>query len=295
MGARKNFTLSGFGILNIPVAIHKISKESKSSLREIHRTCGHKLGRKTWCNTCNVEVPPEDKWKGYDFTGKDEMPMMLTPEELDSVRPSDIPLATIEIMNVIDALDYRWFNGDHYIVRPKDKNPLFAAPFNLLLTGLERQNKVALVRWFDSRVVYNGTLDSNGIISAIFYGDEVDVDAHNTVGEVKVELVNMISELIKRTAKPFNPQTDVVNTYRELLDKLVAEKKEKGTFTAPEGKPEPKQDASQSLEALLAMALASAGGSVTPEPEVKATGTNDTVATAIPATTPPKVRRAKKA
>jgi len=264
--ARKNYTMSGFGILNTQVSMTRIAKEIELSFKERHSVCGYRLGRKTWCNHCNVEVLPEEKEKGWVFNDKEEIPQPWTKAEIDSLRPSFIPQATIEILNVIDSLDYRWFKGGHYVMKPDKKNPQYVLNFNLILSGLESSGKVALIRWYDSRTVYHAILNSHGIVSTIWFGDEVDTESDNVIGEVDAGLLNLVTTLMNKTAKPFNPKTDVVNTFREECNKLALEKQTKGTFTLPEQKAEPKVNATADLMALLQSAIQSV--------DTQATGTD---------------------
>jgi len=274
--ARQKFTLSAFRFINIPVKLTKISKEIESRFKELHVNCGNRLGRKTWCNTCNVEVPSEDKGKGIVFTEDQEKPIPFSKEEIASLYPTDIPNATIEVVNIIDPLGFRWLKGSHYILKPEGNNPNFTTPYNLLLNALETNGKVALVRWFDSRNVYVAVLNSHGIVSTLFWGDEVDTEADVIVESIAdAKLNSLMNNLIKKASKPFNPVKDLVDDFREAVAKKALEKQDTGTFTQDTQKAEPKANATQNVESLLEQALAEFGAFDNPvaEENLQATGT----------------------
>lgn len=272
--ARSKFLLTGLGAMIIPVKKVKVSSEIGLPMKEIHAVegCGHTLGRKTWCSKCNKEVGKEEKGKGYARNDKDEFPVPFTKEEIASLHPNDIPEATIQITNFVTPLEYKWFDGSHAVLLPQETNPTVVNALALLYQTLEKTGKVALCRYWDSNTEYNAVLNSNGILSGIFYGDEVkDVTVDLAIVKAvqpNTQLNAMFEKLIKLNTKPFDPVVNLKNVYREQVTASAFEKMEKGTFTITASPATPVVDPNTDLLALLTQSIEDAEKSVA-EPVAK--------------------------
>ena len=117
--ARSKWLLAGIGTFIIPVKTEVISKENDPSFAEFHAVegCGARLGRKTVCKGCSKEVPSEEKGKGWIFNAKQEKPLQFTKDEIASLHPQDIPEGTIQVVNFIEPLPFKYFNGTHKMDR----------------------------------------------------------------------------------------------------------------------------------------------------------------------------------
>lgn len=184
-----------------------------------------------------AEVPKEEKGKGWVETDKQEFPLQFTKEELALLHPMDVPEATIQVRNFIDPLPLKWYKGSHYVVTPQDNNVTYTAVLAHMLSGIEKSGKVALVKYWDSNTEYNAVLNGNGVLSHIFYNDEVDNEniylAPCKSVALDADIIELVTSTIAKNTQPFNPET-LVNNYRILVTEKALEKKEKGNFTVTE-------------------------------------------------------------
>lgn len=234
--ATKKYRIA-FANMLIPISLEKISKEIEMNFKQLHAidTCGNRLGRKTWCNTCNVEVPKEEVGKGWVFTAKQEKPLQFTKAEIAALHPKDVPAGIIQVRNFIDPLPFKWFNGNHYAVTPEKKDAIIVQYLALFLRGLEKSGKVALVKFWDGNSEYNAVINSEGILSHIFYADEVGDETLNLnllhSANLDAKLVTLVNTLMKKQTTEFVPATDLVNKYREAVQAKALEKQENGEMT----------------------------------------------------------------
>ncbi len=234
--ARQKFTLVGLGFMMVPVKKKGISRTISLPMKEIHNIdgCGATMGREKVCKGCGVTVPPEEVGKGWARTSKDPNPVPFTVEELAGLKPTDVPEETMQIVNFIDPPHFRYYDGSHAVINVDGTNPTAEAYLSLLLNGLKATKKVAHIRYFDNGKVYNSVLDSDGVLSGIYHSDEVqsvDDTRNYTVTKAAKKPLEMVTKLIKANILPFDPETDLVNTYREAVTKTAMLKVETGQFT----------------------------------------------------------------
>lgn len=229
--ARSKWHLA-FGTMIIPIKTAKISKEADLPFKEFHTVCGNRLGRKTWCNTCNVEVPATEKGKGIVQFNSQEQPIPFSKDELENLHPMDVAPATIIIKGFVDPLPFKWLNGVHRSIKPQDKNPNFVLALQAFFHGLQRTKKVAMVKYWDSNKSYNAVINGNGIMSEIFWNEEVDTEENEYAGGVVDKaLVDTVAKMIRSNVTEFTPETQLVNAYRDNVIQRANEKQEKGVFT----------------------------------------------------------------
>jgi non-homologous end joining protein Ku len=277
--------LTGIGAFIIPVKTENISKDIDPSFAEFHAIegCGARLGRKTICKGCGKEVPTEEKGKGWIFTAKQEKPLPFTKEEIASLHPQDIPEGTMQVINFIEALPFKWLNGTHKTVAPQDKNPSIVSALALFYEGLAKTKKVALVRYWDSNTAYYATLNAHGILSNVYFSEEVADEKDNealalvSASTVVPAHVTMMEKVIKANTKAFNIKSDLRNVFLENVTARAIEKQEKGVLTITPNAPAPAVNVGADLMATLTASIAMAGG-VGSDEEVLipvATGTAD--------------------
>jgi non-homologous end joining protein Ku len=266
--ARSKFTLA-VGLLQVPIRLEKVSKEIGLNFKQIHTdNCGGTVGRKMYCKKCGKEVSGDAVGKGWAFSDKDETPLPFTKEEIVNLHPMDVAEATIAVTSFIEPLPYKWFNGNHYAVTPQDKNTLSSQSLKLFFSSLAETKKVALIKYWDSNTEYIGTINSNGILSHIFYSDEVE-DEHallENVEKANVDkgLLKMLTQYIKTVAQanPVNPVTDIKNVYRENVTARAIEKKEKGEFAPMVAPTAVAVDPAKDLMAVLSSMVTQAEGTL---------------------------------
>lgn len=281
--ARSKWLLAGIGTFIIPVKTEAISKENEPSFAEFHAIegCGARLGRKVICKGCGKEVPTDEKGKGWIFTTKQEKPLQFTKDEIASLHPNDIPEGTIQVVNFIEQLPFKYYNGNHKTVAPQEKNAAIVSALALFYEGLHKTKKVALVRYWDNNTAYFAVLNSQGVMSNIYFSEEVADETENetlalvTAATVVPAHVTMMEKIIKANTKPFDITTALHNTFLENVTARAIEKQEKGILTVSATAPTPQVNVQDDLMAALTASIATAGGDDTAAPApVQATGTD---------------------
>ena len=54
-----------FGMINIPVKLHKANKDGDVHFKNVHAVCHSPLKQKKWCEACNREVLSTELNKGF--------------------------------------------------------------------------------------------------------------------------------------------------------------------------------------------------------------------------------------
>ena len=295
--ARRKWMLAGIGVGVIPVKTEVISKDINPSFAEFHAVegCGARLGRKTICKGCGKEVPMEEKGKGWIFTAKQEKPLQFTDKEIASLHPQDIPEGTMEVMNFIDSVPFKYLNGSHKTVAPDGTSPAIVSALALFYEGLAKTKKVALVRYWDSNTAYYGVLNQYGILSNVYFSEEVADEKENeslvqvSASKVEASHVTMMEKFIRKTIEvkgKFDIKNALRNVFLENVTARALEKQEKGILTVLPTAPAPAVNVGADLMATLTASIAMAGGEV--EETAPATGTADATAK------PKKTAKAKK-
>lgn len=273
--ATSKFTLA-MGLMQVAIKLVKLSDEKETSFKQTHEVegCGGLVGRKMVCKKCGKDVPKEEVGIGY-LVSKDNV-LPFTKEERNSLHPTDVPKATISVVSFIDPLPFKWFKGGHYAVTPQDSNILVEQTLKLLFESLHSLNKVALVKYVDLNKEYVATINSQGILSHIFYSDEVE-NEDVLLGAVNkatpdARLVPMFSAYVQKVIEttPVNPATDIKNLFREAVQARVIEKQEKGVFSPMVAPVLPKIDPAKSLFDILSASITTAGVALAPVPDAQA-------------------------
>jgi DNA end-binding protein Ku len=166
------------------------------------------------------EVAYEELQRGYET---DEGMVIVSPEEIEAVRPS--PSRDIAIEDFVDLADIDpvYFEKS-YIIAPRDDG---TKPYALLLEAMERSGRAGVGRFVlrtkPHLVVIRTAGDALGL-ETMFFSDEVrdgrslvpDVDSVE-ISEREVELAQTLIDTLKTTWDPARYE----DTYRrELIERL---------------------------------------------------------------------------
>ena len=170
------------------------------------------------------EVAFEDLQRGYET---DEGMVIVSPEEIDAVRPS--PSREIAIEDFVDLSEIDpVFYEKSYVVSPRDDA---AKPYALLLRAMERSGRAGIGRFVlrtkPHLVVIRPAGDVLGL-ETMFFSDEVrdgrslvpDLDAVETA-EREVTLAQTLIETLKTSWDPARYE----DTYRQELLERISQKR----------------------------------------------------------------------
>ena len=274
--ARSKWVLAGKAIapVTISVEVEKLSKEHDSSFKQVHIGCGGRIGKKSYCKACAVEVAPDAIGIAYAWVkkeGKDGRPSIadtpFTKEERKAANPA-IPLETLEVLSFIPAPPLKFYKGVHRVVTALEDKAMFVSALAILRKGMTAANLVALLRYADNGTTYLATLDGNGILHELFFADEVGNEAENAslnivtnaTEKFDAKMTTMAKKMIAANAdKTGEILLTLTDTATAAIEVLAAEKKEKGVMTLPTAITQPVVDPSADIMAQMMANLAAAG------------------------------------
>lgn len=182
------------------------------------------------------EVERKDLVRGYEYE-KDQY-VLLTDEEIKSVRIESTE--TIDIERFVDAaaIDRIWWNDPYYLV-PAGKAGIDA--FTIIRTSMEQSRKIALGRVVlgtRERIVAIEARGKGMLVTTLRSRDEVRDEAELFAaipsGKADTRMIEIAEKIIAQQAGPFDP-SDFNDRYEDALRALIRSKQEGGDggVTAP--------------------------------------------------------------
>ncbi|GAF27273.1 uncharacterized conserved protein [Moorella thermoacetica Y72] len=213
-----------FGLVNVPVKLYPATESNDLKFNYLHTRCKTPIQYRKYCPYCQVEVPPEEIARGYEYEkGKY---VILREEDLEAI-PAE-KTRSINIMDFVDLeeIDPIYFSRSYYLA-PADMGQ---KPYLLLKKAMEETGKVAVARvTIRSREtlatvrVYGPAL----VMSTMFYPREVRPVTGMPELDFQVNLreneVKMAVTLIKSMATSFQPEK-YTDTYRQALLQVIEAK-----------------------------------------------------------------------
>jgi DNA end-binding protein Ku len=225
-----------FGLVSIPVRIHKATESHGVSLHQVHAADGGRVRMRRYCERCGNEVPYAEIAKGY--TDEDGRRAVLTDADL-----AQLPLPSKKIVDVlafVDAaeIDPISFEQSYYMAA---EGPAAAKPYVLLREALASSGSVAVtkiaIRTRESLALLR-VHDDVLVLHTMYWPDEVRSAAGLAPPEkvtVRPQELKMAISLMETLSEDFDLSA-VHDEYQEALDALVAVKLEgKEAVAPPEG------------------------------------------------------------
>lgn len=217
-----------FGLVNIPIKLYSAVEERDTKMRLLDKKNLAPIHFIRWNNESNKEVPWDDIVKGIEV--KDDEFVVLTKEELASIRPEKSKL--VDIVEFVDAkqIDPIFFNSHYYVAPDKAKEKAFF----LLKEILHQTGKVAVGQFVMHEKMHTCAIESYReglLLTTLNYGYEIrDISTIEELKE-KPKLTKQELELAKQlidkiSVKHFNIY-DFEDTFHDSLMELI-KKKEKG-------------------------------------------------------------------
>ena len=264
----------GFGLVNIPVALHRATQPKDVRFHLVDRETGRrvryrrvveapdeameredasesgvgrppeKIAPQERKGLREVEVRYQDLLRGYEID--QESLVLLEPEEIERVRPRRSH--SIEIEDFVDLADIDpVFFEETYHVAPGTGAE---RPYVLLLRAMQAKGRAGIGRFVlrtKPHLVAVRPRDGILCLETLFFGDEVRDPAELTRGLEGVFVdereQKLAEQLIEMLASEWNPAA-YSDTYREELLRLIAERR-------PSEAQEPPETASSDVERLM--------------------------------------------
>lgn len=220
-----------FGLVNIPVKMHKATASSSGreiSFHQIHKSCGSRIRHVRWCAKEEREVPWDEVAKGYEVErGKY---VEVTDEELDAILPEeDHASVAIDSFVALAELDPIFYDRAYYL--SPDGSP---RAYALLHGALAASGKVAVARVLlrtRSHLALVRVLEDHLLLETMFYPAEI-VDASEIAGvprgktahadKRQLEAAQQLIASMTTAWKPERYRDEYTAEVKKLVEKKVA-------------------------------------------------------------------------
>jgi DNA end-binding protein Ku len=199
-------------------------------------------------------VSYQDVVKGYEV--EPGRFVMLSPEELRSLRPERSRVIDIQEFVSLDDIDPVYFDRTYYV------SPGWGAaaekPYSLLLRAMQRSRKVGIGSFVLSSRLHLAAIRPRQdvlVLETLFYGDEVragaDLDRPPVVVEPSDREIDVAVRLIDLLEATWDPSR-FRDEYREKVLELIGSKAPEATRAVEEPGPIPSADVADLMAALQA-------------------------------------------
>jgi DNA end-binding protein Ku len=258
-----------FGLVSFPVRLFAAARAEAVHFHMLHRKDLSRVKEVWYCAAEDKRIERADMVKGYE-TSKGEY-VVVEDEELKKIAPATA--STMEIVQFVrdTEVDPIYFEKSYYVA-PGDG---VTKPYALFMKALQETkfNAIAKVSMHgrEDTVLIRAAGDQL-ILHTLFFADELHsankTNAAKTGGTAQ-ELA-LATQLVRHLAGPFKPE-EFHDTYRENVEKLIAQKKRGGKITLePKPKRAPAIDLMEALRNSLAAGSGKAKTAVAKKPRRKA-------------------------
>ena len=249
-----------FGLVSIPVRLHKATEKHGVSLHQVHAADGGRVRMRRVCERCGTEVPYSDIARGYE--DEDGRQAVLTDSDL-----AELPLPSKKIVDVLafvgaSEIDPVNFEQAYYVAA---EGPAAAKPYVLLRDALAAGDSVAItkiaIRIRESLALLRAHQDTL-VLHTMYWPDEVrSAEGLNPSEKVTVrpQELTMARSLMETLSEGFE-LGELHDDYQIALDSLVAARLQGAEPVAPpEGVPAGPENVVDLMAALQASIEARGG------------------------------------
>lgn len=229
-------------LVSVPVKAYTAASSSRSdvTLNQLHAECNNRI---QYRKTCPVhgEVSNDEIVSGYEFAKGQYV--VITPEEIEKVRPQGDKSITIDSFIKSTELDAVYYDKTYYLV---PDGPIGERPYLVLRDGMAEQDRCAIAQVVISNREQTVLLRPlNGLLAmtTLRYDDEVKkpesfADEIPKI-EVSKEEIELAEQLIEaKTAKKFDFSA-YKDLYTQRLTAVIQAKVEGKEITSPQALEEP--------------------------------------------------------
>ena len=253
-----------FGLVNVPVKLYSAVSRKTVRFHQLHDADGVRIQQKRICPADGEEVPYENIVKGYELSP--ERYVVVTPEELEALDPKKTRTIDIEDFVELDQIDPIYYDHPYYLAPDKGA----AKAYNLLLSAMKSQNKVAIARVVIRSKEHLTAIRPTGDVltmATMLFADEVvspdrldELDAANQPDvEASERELTMAEQLIESLSTDFDASS-YSDEYRERVLEMIERKAEgEEVVLQPQEEPAKVPDLMAALEASVAAAKKGGG------------------------------------
>ena len=246
----------GFGLVNVPVALHSGLVDTDLHFRQLHAKDHSPIEMHRFCAEEDAEVPYEEIASGYE-TDDGEL-VILTDAELATAAPRKT--RTIDIEAFVDLADVDPIHFDHpYVLMPSGDSEGTLRAYRLLVEVMERTERAALGRFVlrsKEHLVLIRAREQRLTLTTMRFHDEVrpskGVPTPTKRDKPAKKEIDQAVALIEALACPWDPER-YEDQYSKRLKRIVGRKRKGQTIDVPEPEqaPSPVPDLMAALERSL--------------------------------------------
>jgi DNA end-binding protein Ku len=242
-----------FGLVNVPVQLVSAVRDLDYHFHELHDRDNARVEHRRFCSKEDVEVVWEEVARSFDLDGEQ---VMVTDEELASIRPRST--RTIDIEAFVDLADVDPVYFDHpYFLVPAGESEGTLRAYRLLVETMGRTERAALGRFVMRTKEYLAAVrvrDGALTLTTMLFHDELRPTKPIPTGGRKParEQLERAVAVIEELSTDWDPKR-YPDCYRERLRRVIESKRkhEKVEAPKPEREPSPVPDLMAALERTL--------------------------------------------
>ena len=224
------------GPLRVPVKLYAAVEDRAVHFRLLHAKDGVPVRQRMVHPRDESEVPKEAVRRGIEV--EEGLFVVMQPEELASVEPE--PSRAIELVRFVppEAIDIAWYSRPYFLGPDEDSDEDYFA----LAEALRTSERRGVARWVMRGQRYFGALEPRGkhlALVALHAANEV-VAASELARPGGKPLApgerKLAEQLVATLDARFDP-AELVDEYRERVEKLIEAKREGRSFAVKEAPP----------------------------------------------------------
>lgn len=217
-----------FGLVNVPVQLHRATESKDISFHQLQRETGERIRYQRVAEDSGKEVAYDDIVKGYEV--RKGRYVVVEPEELEAVEPGRSRTIDIEDFVSLDEVDPIYFERTYYLAPGGDAG---AKAYALLRQAMEGAGRVGIGRLVLRSKQHLVAIRPSGhllVLQTMFFPDEVR-DPVSELGEIPEDgkpsqrEMEMAGRLLDSLTTGWDPER-YHDTYREQVLELVHRKAE---------------------------------------------------------------------
>lgn len=214
-----------FGLVTVPVTLHTAVRERSIRFNLLDAEEKVRLRRKLVRSTDGAEVPTEDQVRGFEIAP--DQYVIVSDEELESVRPESRRSIDIQDFVALDQIDPIYYDRTYYLA-PAEHG---AKPYRLLAEAMQTSGKIAIGRFVLHQREYLASLRPlDGVIAleTMHFADEIaSSEGLAPSGEVEIadREIKAAVQLIDTMTADFEPSR-YHDTYRDAVRHMIEAKVE---------------------------------------------------------------------
>ena len=218
-----------FGLVSFPVRLFSAARPETVHFHMLHKKDLSRVKEVWYCAEENKPIERSEIVKGYE-TSKDDY-VVVGDDELKNIAPTTA--ATMEIVQFVknDAVDPLFFESSYYIAPEENAGKPYAL-FFAALTQTKRGAIAKIAMHNREHVVFIRPSEDGLVLHTLFYADELHPANKASAPKTKfsAKQLDLAKSLVSHLDAPFKPQ-EFHDTYRENVERLIAEKKKGGKIT----------------------------------------------------------------